>query len=602
MSSKKANWRWCLILCLVAAFIYGILGLQTGFQGDWVVQDDARQHVFWMERYLDPELFPNDLIADYFQAVAPLGYTSVYKLGTLLGIDPLVFNKLIPVALRLVITAYFFGFCRQIFPIPLGCMIATLLLNHNIWLKDDIVSATPRAFLYPFLVAFLYYFSKKSLLPCLISILCLGLFYPQMVFIASGVLVLNLIEWRRFMPRLTGDRQKRIFSLVGLAVAFFVLLPYAISSSDYAPVISRAQALTMAEFHYGGRSNFFKKSFWDYTVGRGNGVLIPTSLFNPIILVFSLFLPWLISQRQKFSLVNKITDQIEVVSKLLLASLGMNLIAHLVLFRLHLPSRYTAHSLRIVIAIAAGISITIIFDHLLTIIATRFKGISGKILASGLILAIALLTYSSFLAYHSPTGYKIGGYPELYQFFAGQPKTTMIASLTKEADNLPTFTKRSVLVSREYAIPYQLGYYKPFAKKVRALITAQYSQDLAVVQKFIRDYQISHWLIEEASFDLKSVEKNRWLKQYQPEHETALANLGISATQIKPIVIRTATSCQTFSVAQFKVLDAQCILNLSNLSSDTSSKDLPNSENNLASINNQPSTINDKDHHSSQPL
>jgi len=124
MSQKKDNWRWCLILCLVAAFIYGLLGLQTGFQGDWVVQDDARQHVFWMERYLDPELFPNDLIADYFQAVAPLGYTSIYKLGTLLGIDPLIFNKLIPVALRLVITAYFFGFCRQIFLIPFGCTIA----------------------------------------------------------------------------------------------------------------------------------------------------------------------------------------------------------------------------------------------------------------------------------------------------------------------------------------------------------------------------------------------------------------------------------------------------------------------------------------------
>ena len=574
MPQTKDNWRWCLVLCLVAAFIYGLLGLQTGFQGDWVVQDDARQHVFWMERYLAPELFPNDLIADYFQAVAPLGYTSVYKLGTLFGIDPLVFNKLIPVALRLVITAYFFGFCRQIFPIPFGCTLATLLLNHNIWLKDDIVSATPRAFLYPFLVAFLYYFSKKSLLPCLISILLLGLFYPQMIFIASGVLVLNLIEWRGFVPSLTGDRQKRIFSLVGLVVAFFVLLPYAISSSDYAPVISRTQAFTMPEFHYGGRSNFFKKSFWDYTVGRGNGVLIPTSLFNPIILIFSLFLPWLISQRQKFPLVNKITDQINVVTKLLWASLGMNLIAHIFLFRLHLPSRYTAHSLRIVIAIATGISITIILDYLLKVFETKFKPFLGRILTIALILAIALLTYSSFLDNSSPTGYKIGGYPELYEFFAQQPTTTVIASLTKEADNLPTFTKRSVLVSREYAIPYQLGYYKPFSEKVRALITAQYSQDLAVVQKFIRDYQISHWLIEEASFDLESVEKNRWLKQYQPEHKTALANLGISSTQIKPIVIKTATSCQSFATAQFKVIDAQCILN-----SGFSNSDFSNSEN-----------------------
>src|SRR5687768_8588423 len=42
------------------------------------VQDDARQHVFWLARLRDPELFPNDLVADYFQALAPPGYVALY--------------------------------------------------------------------------------------------------------------------------------------------------------------------------------------------------------------------------------------------------------------------------------------------------------------------------------------------------------------------------------------------------------------------------------------------------------------------------------------------------------------------------------------------
>ena len=38
-----------------------------------VVQDDARQHVFWMQRLVDPTLLQDDLFADYFASQAPAG-------------------------------------------------------------------------------------------------------------------------------------------------------------------------------------------------------------------------------------------------------------------------------------------------------------------------------------------------------------------------------------------------------------------------------------------------------------------------------------------------------------------------------------------------
>ena len=555
--NSDRQWQWCLTIVLTVSLIYGLLGLQTAFQEDWIVQDDARQHVFWMVRYLDPELFPDDWIADYFQSVAPFGYTSLYKLGASLGIDPLVFNKLIPVALRLVITYYFFLFCREIFPIPIGCTVSTLLLNHNIWLKDDIVSGTPRAFLYPFLIAFLYYFTIQALIPCLVTIIGLGLFYPQVVLIASGILVLRLIKWQGFMPTLTNNREYRYFSLIGLVVAIIVMLPYAIDTSDYAPIISRAEAFSMPEFHYGGRSNFFKDSIFEYIVGRGNGVLISTGVFNPIILVSGLFLPLLIKQSARFLLAKKITPHLDTVIKLALSSLVMYILAHIVLFRLHLPSRYTVHSLRIIIAIYSGITITVFLDYLFTKIKDKFNITESKVLVSTLLIAIALLTYSSFFEPFSPTGYKIGSYPALYQFFQQQPKDIKIASLAKEADNLPTFSQRSILVSREYAIPYQLGYYKPFSQKVRDLITAQYSNDSRVVKQFIRQYNISFWLIEDKSFTPEYVKKNRWLKQYRAEYNRAVSHLENNQNSF---VATYKDTCQVFSTAKFTVIDAQCLL------------------------------------------
>src|SRR5215208_192506 len=118
--------------------------------------------VFWMERFLDPQLFPNDLIADYFQSVAPTGYSALYNLMAHLGVHPMLLNKLLPMALGFITTAYCFLLCLRILPVPGAAFFSTLILNQSIWMQDDLVSATPRAFLYPLFLAFLYYLVKDA--------------------------------------------------------------------------------------------------------------------------------------------------------------------------------------------------------------------------------------------------------------------------------------------------------------------------------------------------------------------------------------------------------------------------------------------------------
>ena len=251
-------------LSMTFSAMYAILGLQQAFASEYVVQDDARQHVFWMLRFADPNLFPNDLIADYFQSVAPAGYSSLYRTISFFGIDPLFFNKLLPLILGLFTTAYCFGFSLQIIPLPFTGFLSTLLLNQNIWIKDDLISATPRAFTYPFLLAFLYYLSRKSLLPCLATIILLGLFYPLSVFICAGILILRLWDWnsKSNTKKIRFSQQKHdyIFCTIGLLAAFCVMLPYALKSSEFAPVITVAQAKQLPEFLAGGRSSFFSNN------------------------------------------------------------------------------------------------------------------------------------------------------------------------------------------------------------------------------------------------------------------------------------------------------------------------------------------------------
>ena len=114
-ASPRARAVWLSLALLIAAS-YGAMALLPAFSNEYLVQDDARQHVVWMQRFVDPELFPNDLISDYYQSVAPYGYSTLYWLAAAAGVNPLVFNKLLPGLLGLGTTAYAYALAIRVFP------------------------------------------------------------------------------------------------------------------------------------------------------------------------------------------------------------------------------------------------------------------------------------------------------------------------------------------------------------------------------------------------------------------------------------------------------------------------------------------------------
>ncbi len=480
--SPKYHIIFWLSLSLLFAAIYSYLALQEAFSSEYVVQDDARQHVFWMLRFLDPNLFPNDLIANYFQSVAPAGYSSLYHLLASIGINPLLFNKILPSIMALITTGYCFGICLQILPIPFTGFIATVMLNQNLWVKDDLVSATPRAFVYPLFFAFLYYLLRCSLFSCLIAIALLGVFYPQMVFICAGILILRLWTWERGKLQFSRKRHDYLFCAAGVGVGILVLLPYALKSSAFGPVITLAQARQLPEFFAGGRSQFFNGNPWYYFLGGRSGIF-PIFFWTPITLFSSFLLPILLLIRPRFPLLSKTTREIGVLLQILLASFFMFFAAHILLFKLHLPNRYTGHSLRIIVAISAAIVLTTIIDTVLStsLVKNKIYGCIQKIFVLGFTfsLIILLLFYYPLLLKKFPkTAYKIGRFPLLYEFVQKQPKDTLVASIAEESNNLPTFSQRSILVGREYAIPYHLGYYNQFRQRIIDLLPAHYIPNL----------------------------------------------------------------------------------------------------------------------------
>jgi hypothetical protein len=549
-----------LLAGLAFSTLYSSLDLHRAFSSEYWVRDDARQHVFWMLRFLDPDLFPHDRIADYFQSVAPIGYSSLYHLAALGGIEPFLFNKLLPTALGWLTTYFCFQFCLTILPVPATAFAATLLLNQGLWMNDDLVSGTPRAFTYALFLAFVYYLAKRSLLPCLLAIALTSVFYPQFVFLCAGLLGLQLFDWLPSHGWLSMRKDWR-FATVGLGVALVVLLPYVLQVSEFGPTLTVAQARQLPEFYGDGRAAFFSDSFSEYWLwGRRSG-LLSQSLLTPVTLIFGLLLPFLVCERQRLAILQHLSPTAWLLPQIVLVSTGMFLAAHALLFQLHLPSRYVEHTFRIVLTLAAAIALSALVDAALQWAlhphCSRGWLRSATAAAVTAIAAITLVGYPAFVREFPLGRYRVGNVPDLYEYLQAQPKDSLVASLAPEASNLPSFARRSILVGDEYAIPYHYGYYRTFRQRVREVIQAQYTLDPAQLEALTDRYGIDFWLLERDSFAADYIADSDWIGQHQPEADRAIAILDAGRQSALASV---AADCSAWENESLQLVEMACAL------------------------------------------
>ena len=228
MSILKSKFSAWLILSIIVSILFSCAGLKLSFQSIYTIQDDARQHIFWMQQFSDSDLFQGDLIANYFKSVSPWGFTTLYKLVNHLGIDIFWFNKISPLLIGIATTIYCFIVCLEFIPVPLAGFFSSLLLNQNLWMVDDLSSGTPRAFIYPLLLAFIYYLLKQNTFLCVSAILLQGLFYPPALLLSATILLINFLK----------KRTAKAIYLYGWLTAIIVLTFYAFKTSDFGQIIT----------------------------------------------------------------------------------------------------------------------------------------------------------------------------------------------------------------------------------------------------------------------------------------------------------------------------------------------------------------------------
>ncbi|MGF1602260.1 MAG: hypothetical protein ACFCU8_09620 [Thermosynechococcaceae cyanobacterium] len=547
-------WFWA---ALSISLYFSWVSVGFAFSQPFIVQDDVRQHIVWMQRFIDPTLFPGDLIADYYQSQSPEIFQVLYRGAALLHIAPLTFAKLLPIPLGVIASAYYFSVCLELFPVPAGAFLSTLIFNQTVWLKGDVISATPRALLYPLFTAFLYYVLRDRIWPCFV-IVALSFCYPTLALTEVAIVTVRLAQGWPMRPRLSPDRRRWLLWLGAMVVAVVFIAPRLLQDSDFGPIVSAAQMHQMPEYQAGGRAQYFGVQPFDFWMGGRSGLHIPT---YPPVLLLGLGLPWV--RKTKLAWVESIQDQIAILWDILLASVGLYAIAHLTLLTLYFPSRYTGHSFRFILCFASGIVVTIWLQALwqwLQALPQRQKWPAlkqGVWLVPVIVFAIASLIVPSLPSIFVPAhGWIVGAEPQLYTFMAQQPQESLVASLSGEADNLPAFSERSTLVGREFAIPFHLGYYQRIKERAIDLIRAQYSPDLKAAKAAIQTYGIDFFLVDQAAFTPEYIRQNKWLTQYQPATDDAIATLEAKQTP----ALQSAQGCSVFSNDRLFVLDAVCLL------------------------------------------
>lgn len=315
----------------------------------------------------------------------------------------------------------------------------------------------------------------------------------------------------------------------------------------------------MPEFGPEGRVPFFFLSWWNYWIGGNGGIHnLPT---RPPWFLAALLWPVLRRFPEQFPLLKAVPRGARPVPQVIGGALSLFALAHLFLFRLYLPNRYTQSTTRVLmILLAGGVTLGLIDAVLRWAEKRRSESQqAGEVftLGAAAVLLGLMAGYPMLLPNFPTSGYVQGVAPGLYHFFELQPATIRIASLSDEVDNLPTFCRRSIIIGAECAVPFHPGYYLPLRDRGLQIARAQYSADPAVLQECVRDQQIDFWLLDRKAFSPYYWKKSRLLRQLRLS--VADQSLGV-AQGAMPILQRPPPGSVVYQDAHFIVLDARRLL------------------------------------------
>ena len=503
VQTQQDDWQptrqaWCRFLWLgvMATFLWAVK-YHPFLASPRVIDDDARQHVYWTYRFQDNTLFRHDPLTALFASpkVAPTGYQALYALGARV-MDPLLFSQVLSLGL-LFLCLWLFLRITQHLGCPHGSGFASCLFL--IYLLYSSSGGLPKSFAFPLLLGGIYALLRSTFSGMAALLVVQSLLYPPILF--NTMALAAVMWWRGWWYRTDVHAWRHLVVLgVGTALAAGVLLSVYVFAPRPAlgKMITRSEAMVMPEFGPHGRTAFYSATVWQTLRNDRAGIGADRLCGFVIIIVVMYGLGY--PQRLVVP---------EIVRHMVWTSALLFGLAHAVLFTLHLPSRYVLYTLLLsallVIAANSRAATTALAKRLPAgVQALQWLRHRPGAWWCSLGMAACLFAYvqNRYIVYVDPLTVRVDTVArQLYDYLQTLPKDALIAGHPLEMDNVPLFARRQVLANQELSVPYYTGYYTEVRQRLLDSLAAYYADDPQQVKDFAQRYSVDYMVLHRQHFE-----------------------------------------------------------------------------------------------------
>jgi hypothetical protein len=144
--------------------------------------------------------------------------------------------------------------------------------------------------------------------------------------------------------------------------------------------------------------------------------------------------------------------------------------------------------------------------------------------------------------------------PGLVRFVRNLPPSVRIGGISEELAVIPALTGRAITAAPEQAIPWHMGYYRPFERNLRWSLVAVSTADPARLASAIAQSAATHLMVDRALLTGSRIPRR--YSQIVPD-SAAAAQQALS--RARSIVQQRAQACAVYRGRTAWLLDAGCL-------------------------------------------
>ena len=335
---------------IMVALISGVVFVLAHFQAlanPFIINDDVRQQLYWMQQWQDPALFPGDFLTGYARDYVPWGVKGLYWLASW-WVSPLAFSKLLPGFLFVFLGICLFKIGTRLSDRRLGwTMVAVFWLMP--FFLDNLAGGLARSFAAPLLALFWLGWLARRPWVMGAALLLQALFIPYIFLVAAPA---ALLAW--LLARLGRDSpppfpaQAAHFFLLGLGAVLVVAMNLQFSADGYGPLVSAQEMVNHPEFYAYGRYRILPEPSLLWELISPWEFIPPFREWGPVAgaLVCAGLLALVVAGLRRLDWPTW-RQSLKPAWYLGLASLALYCLARLFLLKLFVPDRYLMYTLNL---------------------------------------------------------------------------------------------------------------------------------------------------------------------------------------------------------------------------------------------------------------